>query len=786
MAKPGSMTGTGGPQAQLFPLAERASPPRAASAGPRGRKAKPVAGAGTEAGGQFLRAVEVAVAAHTGLWTYGVPAALEGRTPPGARVTVPLRGRLTVGLVVRELAAGEVGLALRPVVAVADALPADLMETVRFVARYYQAPVGDAARLVLPAPLRHTGVDGDEAPVKREQWVACTGEPWPPGLGRASLRVLQTIHNAGELEVRALRRQRQTPQTLLDELADQGLVRLWHAQVLRDPLGMREPVPPDQPPVLTSGQRLAVDKLTGQVDQRQFGGFLLRGVTGSGKTEVYLRTIEHALAQGRGAIVLVPEIALTPELVRRFRARFGDQVAALHSGMGPGERHDQQQLVASGERRIVVGPRSALLAPMADLGVVIVDECHDASFKQNNGLRYHARDVALFRARAAGAVCVLGSATPGCEEVWLARQNRLQTLELPLRATGGALPHARVVDLRSAPRLRTGEDQRPSLLSEELVEAVAATVARGEQAMLLHNRRGWATSMICQGCGAALECPDCAVTLTLHKRQHRLRCHWCELSLPVDTSCPHCHGRRLLGIGEGTERIEETLTAALPQLRVARFDRDTAAGQKLHDTLAGFRRGELDVLVGTQMLAKGHDFPSVTLVGVLLAESGLRVPDFRAAERTFQLLTQVAGRAGRGARAGQVLVQTYAPDHPAIVAALRHDHAGFVEDELRIRREQAQPPFSHLALLETRHDDERRALAAMTLAVDALRAWGAEVRGPIHAGVPRWQGVWRLHALVRSSDRATLHGLLSKLRATELGLPAGVELGVDVDPQVFQ
>jgi primosomal protein N' (replication factor Y) len=418
--------------------------------------------------------------------------------------------------------------------------------------------------------------------------------------------------------------------------------------------------------------------------------------------------------------------------------------------------------------------------------VIVVDECHDSSFKQQAGLRYHARDVALVRARSAGAVCLLGSATPGCEEVALAQSGRLTTLSLPSRAVALTLPSVEVIDLRLAERLRDPEADRPSMLSTALIDAIAQTVRRGEQVILLHNRRGFATSMVCAACGSAVECPECAVSLTMHKASGRLRCHWCDLSLPMGISCPTCGARNLLGVGAGTERIEGTLGLALPGVRMARFDRDTASGQRLHEILGAFRRRELDLLVGTQMLAKGHDFPAVTLVGVVLAEAGLGIADFRAAERTFQLLTQVAGRAGRGSQPGKVLVQTHQPDHVAIRFALHQDHAGFTAQELESRRRSAYPPFVHLALLETRHADEQLAREVMNQAVAALESWGAEVRGPVMAAMARVRGIWRIHALLRSAERAPLHQWLLRLRTEVLPkLPAAVEFSIDVDPAAF-
>ena len=792
-------------QADLF-----GPPPPAKRPAHKQKSQAPRAGPQTLAGQTFTAAVQVAVATHTELLTYGLRPEDAERLQLGARVTVPLRGQLATGVAWRKLTMAQLDIAperLRPLVAVREDLPPlapDLLASVEFVANYYHCPLGAAVKLALPAMARHTGIEGDDAPSLLAWWVASTDvRPWPADLSRQEGRILQRVEAEGSLAVADLRRglhvERaltppdetapqqpravKAPQAVLEALAERGLVRLWQERILRDPMGMREPVPPDVPRALTPEQRLALHRLLPDLQAGHFAGHLLRGITGSGKTEVYLQLIAQALDLGRSALVLVPEIALTPELVRRFRARFGDQVAALHSGMGDGERYDQYTQIALGQRRIVVGPRSARFAPVRDLGVLVVDECHDASFKQNAGIRYHARDVALFRARSAGAVCLLGSATPGCEEMHLAQTGKLHLTEMEQRPLGGTLPATHVVDLRAAPRVLDLVTQKPSVLSVELCEAVRETVARGEQALILHNRRGFASALLCQGCGEAVECPDCAISLTLHQGQRRLRCHYCDFSVPADVSCAHCHGHHMVGIGAGTERIEDLLAHEIPGLRVRRFDRDTAVGQRLLDTLDRFARRELDVLVGTQMLAKGHDFPAVTLVGVVLAETGLRVPDFRAAERTFQLLTQVAGRAGRGEKPGRVLVQTYAPEHPAIDAALRHDHKGFIAGELRQRALTGYPPSSHLALLETRHEDAERAHAALQLVVDALRGWGAEVRGPVAAGLARLRGISRAHALLRSQDRKALHGWLRRaLQGPGRQLPAGVELVVDVDP----
>lgn len=781
--------------------APRSSASRRSSAGSSRR---PRAGAGLDAGARFTVGVEVAVAAATGALSYGVPPQITIPLQPGMRVRVPIRGRLHVGVIWRVAAVDQLDCPaskLRPLDAVLDEeplLPEPLLRCLEFAARYYQAPLGQAMRLALPAPLRRTGVKGDEVKTKT-RWIVgrIEGIDWPTDLPKRDRSVLERVLAAGEIAASDLRRASDpltggfkrvsVPQRQLQALADRGLLKLWEEHVRRDPLGMRQPAPYEPPPPATDEQVEVLATLSAALKARTYGGFVLRGVTGSGKTEVYLQLIAEALEQGRGALVLVPEIALTPQLVQRFRGRFGDQVAALHSGMSDGERVDQHGRVRRGEARIVVGPRSALFAPLFDLGVVILDECHDPSFKQQSGLRYHARDLALVRARESGALCMLGSATPGCEEMHLVHEGRLQLLEMQRRVADRPMPEAFVIDLREVERLRDPDDEtRPSLLSVPLRDAMADTLARGEQVIILHNRRGYATTVVCAGCGESVDCPECAISLTWHQRQGRLRCHYCNHSVDRDQPCGACGGRNFLRVGTGTERIEHTLKTALPGARVARFDRDTATGQRMHELLRQFREGELDVLVGTQMLAKGHDFPRVTLVGVLLAETGLRVPDFRAAERTFQLLTQVAGRAGRGERPGQVLVQSWAPEHPAIMSALGHDHPGFLSQELERRRLSAYPPFSHLALLELRHTDHQRtATAARTLA-EALRSHGSDARGPVAAGVAKLRGVHRYHVLLRAETRGTLHGQLKWVqRVAPTALPQGVQLFVDVDPADF-
>lgn len=745
----------------------------------------------------------VAVTASTHLLAYAPPRGGRTTLAPGMRVEVPLRGGTQVGVVwalTTAQAAGCPAEKLRPIRRVLDEAPLwseALRETLDFVARYYHVPVGLVARTALPVALRRLRRPEDPPAEKRVQIAEpVDGVAWPVDLRAAEARVLQRLAAEGPVPVAALRKRARSasgpvqrvsvPQTMLESLQERGLLRLRAEVVQRDPLGLRSAAPPDTPPTLRPAQQTALDACVAAFDAGEPAAFLLQGVTGSGKTEVYVRLIAHVLERtDRGAIVLVPEIALTPQLVTRFRARLGDTVAVLHSAMSEGERHDQMRALASGQRRVAVGPRSALFAPIMRLGVVVVDECHDGSYKQGSGVRYHARDVALVLARAAGAVCVFGTATPGCDERALVDRGALRRLELPERATGRPMPAVQVIDLKETPRLQA-EGGGASMWTRPLLDAIEETVRRGEQAIVLHNRRGFSQALVCRRCGEPVNCPDCAVSLTLHQRHRRLRCHLCDHTSPAAVSCVHCGSDDLIGVGAGTEKVEARLIAELPKLRVARFDRDTASGARMLATLERFRRRELDVLVGTQMLAKGHDFPRVTLVAILLAETGLRIPDFRAAERTYQLLTQVSGRAGRAERPGRVIVQTWAPDEPAIRCALNHDLEGFLQAELRDRQATWYPPACHLALVETSHTDERRAGQACSGAVEVLRAHGLEVRGPLPAGIARLRGQHRFHALVRSSSRAPLHrGLAAVERTERQWSQPGVRLVLDVDPQSF-
>ncbi|HEY6106844.1 MAG TPA: primosomal protein N', partial [Anaeromyxobacteraceae bacterium] len=445
-------------------------------------------------------------------------------------------------------------------------------------------------------------------------------------------------------------------------------------------------------PALTPAQAAALARIEGAFGA--FATFLLHGVTGSGKTEVYLQAIARARAAGRGALVLVPEIALTPQLSGRFRARFGDEVALLHSGLSDAERHAEWLRLRRGEARICVGVRSAIFAPVEDLAVIVVDEEHEQSFKQEDGPAYHARDLAVVRGRLEDAVVILGSATPSLESLENARRGRYRALTLPVRVDDRPMPAVELVNLSGA--RRGGRAPAAGLISPPLAAALDETLLAGQQAILFLNRRGYQSLVLCEACGAEARCPDCSVSQTHHARRGLLLCHYCGKSEPMNGLCPACGGLRF-GLGVGTEQVEEAVRGLLPRARVERLDRDTVTtADDTAGVLARFARREVDVLVGTQMVTKGHDFPGVTLVGVVLADTALALPDFRAAERTFQLLAQVAGRAGRGADAGRVLIQTFNPRSPAIARAVAHDYLGFAEEELARRQVLHYPPYARL------------------------------------------------------------------------------------------
>jgi len=540
--------------------------------------------------------------------------------------------------------------------------------------------------------------------------------------------------------------------------------------------------PPRAPHALNSHQQAAFDTISAALTSGQYCAFLLEGVTGSGKTEVYLNAIEAALMLGRGALLLVPEIGLTPAVAAQFHHRFGPRVAMLHSAFHDSERAQEWRRIHSGEASVVVATRSGVFAPVHNLGLIIVDEEHDQSYKQQDTPRYHGRDVAVVRARDARAVAVLGSATPSLETRYNAERGKYTRLELPERIESRPLPRVALIDMRQ----EFLETRKQATFSRVLIDAVTERLASGEQTMLLLNRRGFSSFVTCRSCGERVQCTNCSVTLTYHRRDRRMLCHYCSYSERVPEKCAKCGSEYLQFVGLGSERVEEELHAAFPRARIARLDRDTVSGKHDYETiLAGFREHNFDILVGTQMIAKGHDIPNVTLVGIVSADVGLGLPDFRAAERTFQLLTQAAGRAGRGSTPGIVLIQTINPDHYAIRCAAAQDYEAFYAKEIEFRRSMFYPPFGALANLVVRatHDEDALSRSAALGRLLNPPPEGVKVLGPAPAAVPRLKNEYRYQMLLKTSSRKRLNEILGEIRrfaAAEKWNPTA--LAIDVDP----
>ncbi|MFO0678284.1 MAG: primosomal protein N' [Polyangiaceae bacterium] len=728
---------------------------------------------------------------------YEIPSADMG-VRVGVRVVCPFGGRKLVGIVVNVLE-GEPPPGVKSVVSVLDrepSIPEELMAFLRDVASYYFAPLGEVLRLALPPIEKENaklvakeGATARGVGERRARFVrAVDALPGTAKLTAKQAAVLARVRAEGTVALAKLEVEFPTARAMTQKLEAAGLVAFEDREVPADPF-FRDAAEKDVPPELTSAQRDAVALVREALATSTKTTFLLHGVTGSGKTEVYLRSIADARARGVGTIVLVPEIALTPQLVSRFRARFGDEVAVIHSGLTPKERHTMFRRLLRGELDVVIGARSALFAPVKNLGLVVVDEEHDPSFKQEEGVRYNARDMAILRAHKVGGVSILGSATPSLESEHLASVGKATKIVLPERARAQELPKVEIIDLRRMGPGPSG-DRRLSL---PLHRAIEETLAAKGQTILFLNRRGFAPSVRCIGCGELANCPSCSVALTHHKKGGgSLRCHYCDFEAPMPEACPKCRQKTLVLEGLGTEKLEETLAASFPGARIARLDRDVASGKNVEAILRKVRAREVDILVGTQMVTKGHDLPFVTLVGVINADAALSIPDFRASERTFQLLVQVAGRAGRGDTKGRVIVQTYNPEHPAIVHSMRHDVAGFTKEALRERSESiedvAYPPFSRAALVRIDATDEAlvqsvaRRLGEVARAAAAKSETAVVVSGPSPAPLARLRNRFRYRVMVRGTERKDLRRVLVAVLREGATLPRTVRVVVDVDP----
>ncbi|CAN5340288.1 hypothetical protein BH10ACI3_BH10ACI3_21730 [soil metagenome] len=600
-----------------------------------------------------------------------------------------------------------------------------------------------------------------------------------------SERIIDLLEaNGGEMLFTDILEQADVGASPLNTLAKRGIVEIYVQDVDRDPL-KDAALPARDDFTLTAEQQTALDAITTAIaDTDKFRSFLLHGVTGSGKTEIYIRAMQHALDAGRSALMLVPEIALTPVFSRRLRTVFGSEVAILHSNLSSGERYDEWRRIRRGDARIAIGTRSAVFAPLENIGLIIVDEEHDPSYRQHESPFYHARDVAVMRAHLAGAVVVLGSATPAMESFYNAQTGKYTYLRLKKRIGNLGLANAELIDMREVFK-HAGKDLA---LSPELINAIRETHAKGEQIIILLNRRGFSQFVLCRTCGETLKCPNCDITLTFHRGTDKLLCHYCNHREKSPRVCPHCESIYLYFVGEGTEKIENMLSKFFPNMRIARVDRDTMAHKgEMEDVLLKFASGGLDMLVGTQMIAKGHDFPNVTLVGVISVDIGLGLPDLRSAERTFQLITQVAGRAGRGTQAGKVLIQTYYPEHYALRHAKEQDYEGFYNEEIKFRQRLAYPPFFVLASILIKHRDHAYASKMANILRRALDTANtskqARVLGPAPASLSRLKNEYRLQIILKGTSRRSLRETLdiALLHAENEGCDLRT-INVEIDP----
>ena len=731
---------------------------------------------------------------------YLIPPELADEVTVGTRVKIPFGPRQVTGCVT-ALVEHSPHTNLRAIVRVIgepSLVTPRVLELARWIADYYCCAPEIALRSVLPEAVRK-----EKSGWRERLFVRSATPPGErPKLTARQEEVLAVLQARGEMPLQELVAAAETTAETVRRLEDKGLVTVAAEVSERDPYA-NEQILPTLPLVLDAEQTRALAAITAAMEKAALpiassataepanaAAFLLHGVTGSGKTEVYLQAIAHALERGRGAIVLVPEIALTPQTVERFKARFSSGplrtlVAVLHSHLSAGERHDEWHKIRQGRARIVIGARSAIFAPVEPLGLIIVDEEHEHSYKQEEAPRYHARDVAVVRGRRENSVVVLGSATPSLESYYNTKNGKYTLLEMPTRVDHKKMPVVRVVDMRQAARLEKGVP----IFSPQLKEAITQRLERAEQTMLFLNRRGYSSSLQCPKCGYVAQCPNCSVSLTFHRRDDKLACHVCGHTAKVPSVCPEakCRNPAIRYAGMGTERVEETLTKLFPKARIQRMDSDLMKRKDdYRRALGDFKIGKIDILVGTQMIAKGLHFENVTLVGVIYADLSLHMPDFRAGERTFQLLTQVAGRAGRGDIEGEVFVQAFTPFHPAIQFARRHDFAGFYDQELEFRAQLKYPPFTRVALLTLKSRNEEKVQFTADYLKGEVEKVAAGLKdliiaGPAPAPLLRAETFYRYQIMLRTPQMPQLSRRLAALLTT-LKLPDDVTLAVDVDP----
>lgn len=718
---------------------------------------------------------------------YRIPAALAGQVHIGSRVRVPFGRTMAQGYVVGLADASKFDPArlkeIGEVVGKKPLLGDNILELTRWMGRYYCCPVELCVKCALPEVVRKGQISWKERQYAKPVKIAPADLAKMLKRAPKQARVLQVLAETGGMFVAKLAQRAGTDAGTIKRMAGKGLVELTEHVEERDPFG-GEIFLPTEPLQLTPDQQAALDVCCVAIDEPQ-KPVLIHGVTGSGKTEIYLQAIEHALRQGKDSIVLVPEISLTPQTVERFRARFPkQQITVLHSHLSAGERHDQWHKIHDGESHIVIGARSAVFAPVQALGLIVVDEEHETSYKQEEAPRYNARDLAVMRGKLEGAAVVLGSATPSLESFYNARRGRYTLATLPQRIDHRQMPVMRLVDMRREVIRAKGL----YVLSHRLRAAIQARLDQSEQVILFLNRRGYATHLFCPKCGYVAHCPNCSVTVTYHRKAEQLVCHLCGYTAGVPKVCPEptCKDPAIRYAGMGTEKVEAAIQKAFPKARVQRMDSDMMTRKTLYrEILGAFRVGKIDILIGTQMIAKGLHFPNVTLVGIIHADMALHLPDFRAAERTFQLLVQVAGRAGRGDVEGEVVVQSFTPFHPAMQFARQHDFTGFYEQEIEARRELRYPPFSRVVLVTVRSRSENKAKFVAEAVAKKLRQEVAGLPvllgGPTPAPLARVQNRYRFQIMLRSEQIMKLTEAVSQVLAATRP-PDDVQVGVDVDP----
>jgi primosomal protein N' (replication factor Y) len=725
------------------------------------------------------------------VFDYAIPAGLDVR--PGCRVRIPLRRKSATGTVLSTGEPEQADFALRELESLIDPEPLItpvLLRTADWIARYYGSSIESVIRSVLPE-----GVRSEENSAKTRRVAVLDGAPDPAVLAKLEKRAPRQF---AILSLLAHAPDRRLPvadlgdgnAAALKSMEKAGLLRLDAEEVRRDPDADNvEEILESTPLALNPGQAAALEVvLTGISHPETARPILLLGVTGSGKTEVYLQAAQRALDLGKTVLVLVPEISLTPQTVRRFKSRFAamqEQVAVLHSNLSQGERFDEWHRIRKGIARIVIGARSAVFAPLPELGLILVDEEHENTYKQENVPRYHGRDVAVLRAAFEPCAIVLGSATPSLESWNNTLTDKYELLRLNERADGQSMPLVRVVDMRLESAKQKGG---PAILSDKLRTAIEQRLEKGEQSILFLNRRGFARSLQCTACGHVCQCPHCAVALTYHRTDERLVCHVCGYQSIVPRKCPECRDPGILLQGYGTQKVEEVMAKVFPKAKFARIDADAMRRKNaLRDTLSAFKAHKIDILIGTQMIAKGLHFPNVTLVGILNADLGLHVPDFRAGERTFQLITQVAGRAGRGDLEGEVIVQTFTPHSPSIQYARKHDFDGFSEQEMEFRRQFSFPPYAHCAVLTSRSTHERRAeftLQTLHLRLAENLPNGITLGEVLPSPLIRSHGQFRFQITLRSHRARPLTNHVQQVLA-KTSLPEDVTVVFDMDALNF-